>query len=228
MVVRYLQSVGMSCQTRHQIEQFTNHPVAKAAGIELRSGFFDWLGTPPLRNARFIDAGLPGFAPGTVVPDRGHAFLTTPGFHAFHAFRVKDATGKRLDIEATFAREAEKFAYQREKFLQTDPAETVFVLGNTQNNLVGEVYDARESDEYRFDSGKIDALQESLERLFAAPCRLIVMSRRDRFDGDPAADPRVGLVPPETSEWKGDDAAWREVLCDKLGLALVPRSRMSA
>lgn len=219
MPVRYLQSIGMSCQTRHQIERFTNHPVARAAGIELRSGLFDWLGAPPLRTARFIDAGMPGFEPGSVIDRRGNAFWTAPGFHAFHAFRIKEPGGKRLDIEATFANESEKFAYQRQKFLETDPSRTTFVLGNGQNNLVGEVYDPEEAAEYMFDSHRIDVLQASLDRLFGTHCHLIVVSRRDRFDGDADADPRVRLVPPEPSEWKGDDAAWRRALSDHLGLA---------
>jgi len=219
MSTLYLQSIGMSCQTRHQIEQFANTEAAKAAGIELRSGLFDWLGTPPLRTARFLDAGLPENPRESVVDNKGRAFFTIPGFHAFHAFRVKEADGtKRLDIDSTFEREREKFAYQREKFLETDPKDTCFVLGNAQNNLDGEVYGRDEADEYRFDSVRIDALQASLERLFGMPCRLIVVSRADRFYGDPAADPRVRLVPPENSEWKGDDRAWATALGSLLGI----------
>lgn len=220
MSVRYLQSIGMSCQTRHQIERFAESGIAKAAGIEIQTGLFDWLGAPPLRTARYLDAGLPANAPGAVVDLRGHAFFTTPGFHAFHAYRVKEPDGsKRLDIESTFGREAEKFAYQRQKFLETDVSRTCFVLGNAQNNLDGEVYLAHEADEFHFDSRKIDALQASLDRFFKARCRLIVVARSDRFDGDAARDPRVRLVEPELSEWKGDDNAWTAALADHLGLA---------
>lgn len=228
MSLRYLQSVGMSCQTRHQIELFTSHPVARAAGLELRSGIFDWFGTPPLRTARFIDAGLPAYVPGSVVDDRGHAFWETHGVHAVHAFQIKEPTGRRLDIDATFESEIEKLNYQRQKFLETEAAETAFVLSNTQNNLHGELYLPRDADEYRFSSRRIDALQASLERLFGTSCRLIVISRRDRFDGDAEADPRVRLIPVDGSEWKGDEAAWREALCDRLGLRPAETVRLSA
>lgn len=219
MSITYLQSIGMSCQTRHQIEQFTNGPIARAAGIGLRTGFFDWLGTPPLRNGAFLDAGLPENEIGTVIDRKGRAFLTGPGFHAFHSFRVKQPDGsKTLDIEATFQTEREKFAYLKQKFLDTDVRQTCFVLGNTQNNLDGEVYESNETNEFRFDSHKIDVLHAALNRLFDAECRLIVVSNADRFDGDAAADARVRLVPAEDSEWKGDDTAWSAALCDHLGL----------
>jgi len=228
MAIRYLQSVGMSCQTRHQIERFSSHPAIREAGIEARSGPFDWIGAPPVRTARFIDAGLPAYEPGSVIDRRGNAFWTTPQFHALHAFRIKEPAGKRLAIDETFDRERAKFAHQREKFLETNPAETVFVLGNTQNNVVGAIYDPDEADEYCFDSAKIDVLQTSLDRLFGASCRLVVISRAGRFDGNADADPRVRLIASEDSEWKGDDEAWREALSDFIGLAQPERLRLTA
>ncbi|MGN6551299.1 MAG: hypothetical protein ACTHJ3_15600 [Pararhizobium sp.] len=218
----------MSCQTRHQVERFANGPTARAAGITFASGLFDWLGTPPRRNARFLDDGLPVFEVGSVIDRKGRAFLSSPGFHAFHAFRVKEPTGKRLDIAATFERELEKFRYQREKFLATDVSRTWFVLGNAQNNLVGEVYGPEEKDEYLFDVDKIDALQGALDRLFGRPCHLIVVARSDRFVGDASRDGRIRLVPPEDSEWKGDDGAWDRALSDLLEISRVPGDSVPA
>lgn len=228
MSVRIVQSIGMSCQTRHQVERFANTPVARAAGIEFRSGLFDWLGTPPYRNARFLDDGLPAWEVGTVVDRKGRAFLLGPGFHAFHAFRVKEPTGKRLDIEATFARELEKFHYQRAKFLETDVSNTWFVLGNAQNNLAGEVYGPDEADEYTFDIDKIDALQGALDRFFGRPCHLIVVARSDRFAGNAGKGSRIRLISPEDSEWKGDDAAWDRALSDLLQISSVSTDSAAA
>lgn len=219
MSPRFLQSIGMSCQTRHQVERFAGSAIAQGAGYSFRSGLFDWLGTPPYRNAPFIDAGLPGYEPGSVIDNRGRAYWATHGFHAFHAFRVKENGESRLDIAATFATMSEKFAAQRRKFLETDTENTVFVLGNGQNNLDGVVYGREEAHEFHLDSRKIDRLQESLDRFFGADCRLVVVSRADRFDGDPSHDPRVRLLPPEDSEWKGSDADWDEALSDLLGIA---------
>lgn len=222
MATRYLQSIGMSCQTRHQIDRFAISPSGRAAGIEARTGPFDWLITPPLRMARFLDAGLPCYRPGSVIERGGRAFWTTPGFPAFHAFRVKNEHEDRLDIEATFDVMCEKFMAQREKFLNTDVTRTSFVLGNTQNNLAGEVYGEQDSHEYRFDSGKIDALEASLNRLFQAQCKLIVVSRKDRFDGDAAGDPRVRIIEKDDSEWKGDAAVWQDALSALFGLSAKP------
>lgn len=219
MTKTYLQSVGMSCQTRHQIERFAGTEAARAAGIELRSGPFDWLGAPPLRVAGYIDAGLPAHGPGDVIERDDRAFLPEPGFHAVHAYRVKEPDGRRrLDIEATFERERDKFFHLREKFLSTEPERTCFVLANCQNNLVGDLYHVDEGHEYRIDSSKLDRLQASLERLFGTSCQLLAISRTDRFDGDPGRDPRVRLLSSDATEWKGDDAQWTDVLADHLGV----------
>lgn len=223
MESRYLQSIGMSCQTRHQIERFAATASARAAGIEVRRGPFDWLGASPLRVATYLDAGLPDHAPETVVERDDRAFLTGPGFHAVHAYRVKEEDGtRRLDIAATFQRERDKLAHLRREFLAIDPPQTCFVLANCQNNLVGDVYDEEETDEYCLDSAKLDVLQASLERLFAARCELLVISRRDRFRGNPARDRRVRLLSRDETEWKGDDRQWTEVLTRYLRMERMP------
>lgn len=215
----HLQSIGMSCQTRHQIERFAASETARSAGLELRTGPFDWLGAPPLRVAAYLDAGLPEHEFEGVVDRNGRAFLAGPEFHAVHGYRVREADGtRRLDIAATFERERAKLAHLRQKFLSIDPARTCFVLANCQNNIVGDLYDAGETEEYRFDSAKIDVLHASLERLFAARCELLVISREDRFDGDAGRDRRVHLLMPDGTEWKGDDAQWSEVLGGHFGL----------
>ena len=209
----------MSCQTRHQIERFAGTQAAAAAGLELRTGPFDWLGAPPLRIAAYLDAGLPSHEPECVIAQEDRAFLARPGFHAIHAYRIREANGsRRLDIAATFERERAKHAHQRQKFLETDPVRTCFVLANCQNNIVGDLYDAEETQEYRFDSTKIDVLQASLDRLFHARCDLLVISRADRFDGDAGKDRRVRLLAPDGTEWKGDDAQWHKVLADEFGV----------
>ena len=216
---RHLQSIGMSCQTRYQLERFAGTEAARAAGLQLRTGPFDWLGAPPLRVAAYLDAGLPAHDLEDVIGWNDRAILTEAGFHAVHGYRVREADGtKRLDIPAAFERERATFAHLRQKFLSTDPARTCFVLANCQNNIVGDLYEPAETQEYRFDSARIDVLQASLERLFSGPCELLVVSRADRFDGEAARDGRVRLLPPDATEWKGNDAQWNEVLADHFGL----------
>ncbi len=221
MGIRYLQSIGMSCQTRHQIERFAETPAARAAGIAFLPGPFDWLGASPLRIAGFLDAGLPQQRREAVVVRDGRAFLAEPGFHAVHAYRVKEQDGaKRLDIDATFARERDKFVALRQRFLSVDPSLTSFVLSNCQNNIVGDLYDADETEDYCLDGTVVDAVQASLERLLGAPCALLVVSRRDRFHGTP--DRRVRFLSPDDTEWKGDDVQWNELLTRHLGLGREP------
>ena len=220
VTIRYLQSIGMSCQTRHQVERFTNSPLGQSAGLEIRTSLFDWISTPLHRNSAFIDQGLPEYQPGSVIEDQGRAYWTTPGFHVFHSFRIREGKKTRLDIENTFEKMTQKFRAQREKFRQTDVSNTCFVLGNTQNNLVGEVFHISERHHYVFDSAGIDTLHRSLDRFFGQDCQLIVVTSPDRFSGNADKDNRVRIIDRGDSEWKGPDAEWDRALCDHLGLEI--------
>ncbi len=205
-------SLGMSCQTTHQLTTFVDTLDAGNSNIRLQKGPFDWLICPPNSLCHWLGDGLPVFEPAEIIEHRGHAYWPKYRFWFWHGFYRKTGSGKFLDIAATSQREIEKLKYQRQQFSEIIPKSTHFFISNTQNNLSNAVFEADEKDDYFFDIDKIDRLQRVLDEYFSSACRLTVLTREDRCELELAQRENVIYLAREPSEWKGSPSEWQPVL----------------
>jgi hypothetical protein len=204
-----LQSVGVSCQTRHQLEHFVRD--VNKPDIELTPGMFDWLICPPASLAKLLASGIPVFEAGEIMAVNGRAYWPRFDLYFWHGFTLPAKPGRRLDIDGTFATMRLKFELQRKKFREVDPSSTMFVFSNSQNNLATEVY---RSGHPALQIGKdaVDAMEEALGRYFGRKCRTLLVTNRNRASADALEDARVAVITPDHSEWKGDRAGWKTAL----------------
>ena len=215
-----LVSIGMSCQTAHQMARFADAFPQKAV---FEKGPFDWLICPPRQAANWLQTGLEDFQVSEVTDDRGHAYWQRHELWFWHGFFTKYRVWRNLfsggskksvlEIEQNCEAELSKLSHQRSKFRKLDPENTVFVVSNLQNNLENAVFNPKESHKFRFCPMVVEELKTALDTYFRASTRLIVVTREDRLCGDLENDPNVHLLSPDDSEWKGCDVQWNELLC---------------
>ena len=202
-------SLSLSCQTAHQLAHFCDVNPDKAT---FQKGPFDWLICPPENAAKWLNAGLPDFEKDEITIHRNRAYWERFGFWFWHGFMTKADDEHRLEIEQNAARELAKLAYQRKQFRSLDPAKTVFVASNTQNNLSTDVFKPGEESHFHFTHGTKERLRKSLETFFDAPVNLHTITRPDRSDESLIGNPKVHHLPSEDSEWKGAAPDWDAVL----------------
>jgi hypothetical protein len=212
-------SLGMSCQSAHQLARFCGHPVVDPSPRPtFCKGPFDWLICPPLRLSAWLEAGLPSFEAGEIEERRGHAWWPRFRFWFWHGFFVKDDAGtSRLDIPATAERELAKLRHQTSRFRAIDPARAVFFISNSQNNLETDVFLASERSDFCFEEDAIDRLQSGLDGFFGQNCQLAVMTRMDRSSRAVQGRRLTQVLGVEPSEWKGHDGEWDEAIRSVLG-----------
>ena len=214
---RYLQSIGMSCQTRHQIERFAGTEAARAAGLALRIGPFDWLGAPPLRVAAYLDAGLPAHEFEAVIERNARAFLAGPGFHAVHGYRVREADGtRRLDIRGDLragTRDARPSA--AEVPFHRPGADLLRPRELPEQYRRRPVRSRRDWRNTASTAPRSTSCRRASIACSQRPANCSSSPGRTVSTATPSADGRVRLLAPDTTEWKGDDAQWNEVLADQ-------------
>lgn len=220
-----LVSVGITCQTAHQLARYA----AETPGVSFRKGPLDWLALPPPVVAAWLDAGLDPFGPGDIEVRDGRPWFARRAVGFWHAFRRKPREGetigpeqdmrgttKLLDVPYAFERELAKLTYQTGVFRALDPARTLFVTSNGQNNAAGpgpeNIYRGERAGEATFTGAGIDALQGALDRYFDAPCRLGVVAHEGRMEPGLDARGNVEVVRDYPADWHGDDADWDRVL----------------
>ena len=143
---------------------------------------------------------------------RDHAYWSDQGFWFWHGFYQKSEAGRSLNIQITAERELEKLRYQREQFRNLNPANTLFVISNTQNNLATDVFKPNEDHLFHFNDKAIEELRNNLDRYFNATTQLHVVTRKDRSIFTRANQSQTHLLPIEQTEWKGCDADWDTLL----------------
>ena len=220
-----LVSVGITCQTAHQLARHA----AETEGVSFRKGPMDWLALPPPVVAAWLDAGLDPFEEGDIEVREGRPWFTRRAVGFWHAFRRKPREGetigpeqdmrgttKLLDVDYAFERELAKLNYQIGVFRALDPARTLFVTGNGQNNAAGEgpenIYRGERAAEATFTGEGIDALEGALDRFFGAPCMLGVVAHEGRVERGLAERGNVRVIADRPGDWHGDDGDWDRAL----------------
>lgn len=220
-----LVSVGITCQTAHQLTRYAS----ETDGVSFRKGPLDWLALPPRVVAAWLDAGLDPFGPGDIKVRDGRPWFTRREVGFWHAFRrkVRDGetvgseqdmrgTSKMLDVDYAFDRELAKLEYQIGVFRSLDPARTLFVTGNGQNNAAGDgpenIYRGARAVEATFTGAGIDALQGALDRFFGARCMLGVVAHEGRVEKGLSERGNVRVIGDCAGDWHGDDGEWNGVL----------------
>ncbi len=201
-------SLGMSCQTAHQLR--FNQPFLEDLGIgpeAIPANYFDWLICPPDSAARLLADGLPRFERKDIVL-KSQPFWETYRFYFWHEFRHREV----IDVDTYFEIGRQKFDYLRERFLRLHLyRRLVFVLSNTQGNLPDVRAETGELD-FMLDDRKIQALKNALEAYLGRSADFLVVTSKQRFEGPVGSGYDIEFFAEDTSEWKGDKVAWRRCL----------------
>ena len=221
-----LVSVGITCQTAHQLARYADQHRDAHGGVAFRKGPFDWIAVPPAIGAAWLDAGFDAFGEGEIIGRDGRAWFDRRRVGYWHGFRRKPrpddppvadddhgpGAGKVLDIPYAFERELSKFEYQRDVFRDFDPTRTLFVTGNGQHNAAGEIYRGEDEVLAHMDEAGFDALQGALDRFFGAPTMLAAVVHEERATPGLMTRENVRSVAHDVSAWQGDDADWDRAL----------------
>ena len=193
----------------HQLARFAadNPEIAN-----FKKGPFDWLICPVESASSLLQSKLEAPSLAELNIHRNHVFWPRHDLWFWHGYMKRDGDIRELALEETFEREASKFANQRAQFLALDPARTLFVVSNTQNNLMGDVFDSSELDRAMFDAGRLLGRKASLTDLFKAPIRLVAVTRRARLTGEFPDGTDHEILSGDDSEWKGNDSQWNAAL----------------
>lgn len=206
-------SVGISCQTENQIADH-HVQIGRLAGdvLEHKGGPFDWVlaGTNSvasmIESGWFFPAEVDEIAADMVKFGYKKPYWRRFGVHFWHesADRWDDFTSKRGHLVANFDR-------------FRDVARRVFIISNTQNNILRALSD-REPIETRLFWGDIVDLSDVLQRRFG-PSELHVVTRDGLDDPIRPNRPPIGPRPAITvhkigrdgSQWAGNGRAWAKL-----------------
>ena len=122
----------------------------------------------------------------------------------------------KVDLERGYRELAGKFAHLAEKFRRLRELERLlFVISNSQNDLTE--YQAEVGIDPAMSADDVVTLCAACDRYFGRHCEYLVATYEDRLTGAPQ---RPGLsvfkLAPDTSEWAGDHAQWREIFTQYL------------
>jgi len=201
-------SLGISCQTTHQLRRLTN--LQPDSGTVVPSGLFDWLICPVESTINLLNRGIPDYTKDSIQIRNGYPYWAELNIYFWHYFRVGDQHVHQIDIDATFEKELQRWRDKRERFAALDPEQTIFVISNTQNNLELEVFDKSERDQYYFTAQIVDNLRQCLAAYFrttADNIHLEVVTRKNRSSGLNESD-SINLFPLDHNQWKGSKQSW--------------------
>jgi len=207
-----LASLGMSCQCAHQLARYADaHPDTAT----FRKGPFDWLICPPESAVSWLESGLEPHDVSQFEIIRDKPYWPRHDLFVWHGYTWRDGETRKLDIPRTAQREAEKLNHQRAQFLALNPADTIFIVSNVQNNLEGAVFATEDEGKYIFDAPRMERLKAALDATFASDTRLVVITRADRWTGPRSQLCEIVEITPGDSEWKGEDTAW-DIALDRI------------
>lgn len=206
-------SLGMSCQTTHQLRRLTHseqNTTLDSSGMVAPSGLFDWLICPPASTIELLKQRIPDFTKKSINIQKGRVYWPEFNLYFWHGFLVTDQENRRVGIKETFEQELTRWRYLRDRFSAIDPTQTVFVISNTQNNLKTDVFYESELDQYHFTETALNELRQSLAMYFNTTTQHIqleVLTRRERI-GDLKDTSLVNFLPLDHNEWKGSNLSW--------------------
>lgn len=208
-----LVSLGMSCQTTHQLRRLVGSERQSADSfprVTAPSGLFDWLICPMASTVSLLDQGIPDFTRDCLQPHKERAYWPAMNLYFWHGFLVTEHGTRHININQTFERELARWRHLKNRFSALNPEQTVFVISNTQNNLATDVFNEDQRDNYIFSADGLDRLQASLARYFKTGTdniRLQVLTLPER-SCDLSDRTNVRFFPADTNEWKGSKQSW--------------------
>lgn len=206
-----LVSLGMSCQTIHQLHRLAGNDSSSAAPrITTLSGPFDWLICPPQSTVNLLNKKLPNFTKECISIKKGRAYWQDFNLYLWHSFLVGDGEKRSVNIEEKFEYELSRWQYLSRRFSTVDPRQTIFVLSNTQNNLQYEVFSEKEEDQYHFTPALLEELHHSLSAFFNTTTdniHLEVITSRERMHHVESSTHGY-LLPKDSNAWKGSNESW--------------------
>ena len=129
-------SLGMSCQTKHQIDIFVGAlPETDRTAFRAASSPFDTLLCPANSAARLLRDGIPVFGREDIEVRDGRAWWVRYDACFWHWHFEFEGNRKVLSIDHGFEREQSKFAHKRENLMRSGLTSARFFWSNTQNNL---------------------------------------------------------------------------------------------
>ena len=206
-------SLGISCQTTHQLQRLTdNQSQANTASstVVTQSSIFDWLICPVESTIALLNQGIPDFTRDSISIRNDHPYWTEYNLYLWHNFQIPHPAKRIFDIDKTFEKEIARWRYLRDQFSSLNPAHTLFVVSNTQNNLATEVFTPSEESQYHFTTSSLDALKQCLAKYFRTGSdniRLAILTRQDRSSGLNNIDD-VTFLPIDSNQWKGSKESW--------------------
>lgn len=209
-------SLGMSCQSAHQIERHARL-IASLCGdptMKISRYPFDNVICPPVSASQLLDADR--FHPVSIgeveVSGDGGGHWRDMGVHYWHEMRPV-RTGilrrKRLDPERAFRAMTDKYAHMASKFRQLPDVERlIFVISNSQNNLD---MVARVTGNLNFvlEPAAIDRLADRADAYLGRRCEYVVATYGGRAAGRSGRhNVATYELSPDGSEWEGDPLQW--------------------
>ena len=220
-------SIGMSCQTSHQIRERVGllREVTNDRSLKVKALPLDWLISQPsstlslLRSAkRFPDKG-------ELIMRGGKPYWPLHNIYFWHAFKTES---RQFDIDATYAAVRETMLMRWERFDKAVKGRRlILVMSNTQNDLEKHCETGRTISAV-FQMSQPNSMSDHLRYMFGPTTEVVVVSRRDRMLAD--ADPcgiKLFYHRPDLSRWEGDDAQWANTLRSAC-TSVAPREKTDA
>lgn len=215
-------SLGSSCQTAHQLK-LNAALVSELCGDELKHVRlpFDWVIGPIEKTTEWL-------RPGTIFPNSpndltvvsrelGTFFWEQKGIYFWHDFR----SANYIDVDhfENFERTRAVYAKSFDAFRQIlRKKRIVFIISNTQNNLLWAFGDDYWKIGFDFNEENIRNIKHAVNDLFGVECELICVTYAKR-SADTLSDMKdmnifVERVEPDNSGWQGDDDAWKNLIAN--------------
>ncbi len=210
---KVLISLGMSCQTAHQLRRLAaldSELNNNESALKVQSGIFDWLICPPLSVVSLLNNNIPDFTRQDLIIQNNRPYWPDHRLYFWHNFTDGKGRARQVHIDKNFEDELTRWRYLRDKFQALNPANTIFVISNIQNNLETEVYEPSEHDQFQFTPAVIEQLEHSLAAFFGTTIgqnNLQVVTRHDRSKGLISRE-NTTLFPIDQNEWKGPKQPW--------------------
>jgi hypothetical protein len=219
-------SLGMSCQSSHQIEL---HAKLIADLVDDRSAKvsrfpFDNIICSPHAAGGMLEADRfhPESPDEVTISESGGTWreMDAHYWHEFRPIRSGILRRKKMDPAASFKRLTGKYRHTASKFRQLAKVQRlIFVISNSQNNL-DMVARTTGNLDFVLDRSMVNGLADRTDAYFGRACEYIFATYPERMRGSAERNNvSVYELSPDGSEWMGDPAQWaalfREALAPK-------------
>ncbi|SMF66085.1 hypothetical protein SAMN02982989_3437 [Xaviernesmea oryzae] len=205
-------SIGMSCQTSHQIREHASllREVTGDPSLKVKALPFDWLISQPTSTLSILQSVKRFPDLDELAMRQGKPYWPRHNVYFWHAFKNDE---QQFDIPGTYNMVRETMLMRWERFSNAVIGRRlILVMSNTQNDLDGHCRAAGTMSSI-FQMSKLNSIAREIRQILAPSAEIVVVSRRDRMLAD--EEPRgikLFYHQPDSSRWEGDNAQWAETL----------------